>query len=71
MKGKESKKKKQGVANAEKMNRGFLEGRWGRGGAEWVPGSKEGTCWDERWVSFVSDASLGSTPEIDTTLCVN
>ena len=33
------------------------------GWAKWVMGIKKGTCWDERWVSYVSDESLGSTPE--------
>ena len=26
-------------------------------------GIQEGTCWDEHWVSYVSDESLNSTPE--------
>ena len=26
-------------------------------------GIKEGTCWDEHWVLYVSDELLGSTPE--------
>ena len=33
-------------------------------------GAKEGTC-DEPWVLYVSDESLTSTPETNTTLCVN
>ena len=34
-------------------------------------GIKEGTCWDGHWVLYVSDESLNSTPETDTTLYVN
>ena len=32
---------------------------------------KEGTFWDEHWVSCVREESLGSTPEAKTTLYVN
>ena len=32
---------------------------------------KENACWDEYWVSYVSDESLGSTPEAKTTMYVN
>ena len=28
---------------------------------------KEGTCWYEHWVLYVSDESLGSTPEPSST----
>jgi len=31
-------------------------------------GIKEGTCCDEHWVLYVSDESLNSTPETNTTL---
>ena len=41
------------------------------GWARWVTGIKEDTCWDEPWVSHVSDESPGSTPESNTTLYVN
>ena len=34
-------------------------------------GTKEGTCWDEHWVLYVSDESLNSTPEAIITLDVN
>ena len=34
-------------------------------------GIKEGTCWDEHWVSYASDESLNSTPETIITLYVN
>ena len=34
-------------------------------------GHKEGTCWDEHWVSYVRDESLGSTSGAKTILCVN
>ena len=43
----------------------------GGGWARWVMGIKEGTCWDEPWVSYVRDKSLGSTPEAKTILYVN
>ena len=33
----------------------------------WVRGIKEGTCYDEHWVIYVSDESLNSTPETDGT----
>ena len=38
---------------------------------KWVMDIKEGTCWDEHWVSYVRDESLGSTPEAKTTMYVN
>ena len=39
--------------------------------AKWVMmGIKVGT-WDEHWVSYLSDESLDSTPETNTTLYVN
>ena len=38
---------------------------------KWVMGIKEGICWDEHWVIYVSDESLGSTPEAKTTLFVS
>ena len=41
------------------------------GWAKWVMGIKEGTCWDEHWVLYVSDESLNSTPETNTILYVN
>ena len=34
-------------------------------------GIKEGTCWDEHWVLYVSDESLGYIPEAKTTMYVN
>ena len=46
-------------------------GRWVGGWAKWVMGIKEGTCYDEQWVLYVSDESLNSTPETDITLYVN
>ena len=33
--------------------------------------TKEGTCWDEHCVLYVSDESLGSTPETNITMYVN
>ena len=47
------------------------KGRWVGGWAKWVMGIKEGTCYDEQWVLYVSDESLNSTPETDITLYVN
>ena len=41
------------------------------GWAKCVMGIKEGTCWDEHWVLYVSDESLNSTPETIITLYVN
>ena len=32
---------------------------------------EEGTCWDEHWVSYVSDESRESAPEAKTTLYVS
>ena len=34
-------------------------------------GIKEGTCWDEHWVLYVSDESLDSPPKAKTKLYVN
>ena len=34
-------------------------------------GIKEGTCWDDDWVLYVSDESLNCMPEIIITLYVN
>ena len=42
-------------------------GRWAR----WMMGIKEGTCYDEHWVLYVSDESLNSTPETNIVLYVN
>ena len=41
------------------------------GRAKGVRGIKEGTCWDEHWVLYVSDESLNPIPEIIITLYVN
>lgn len=38
---------------------------------QWVMGIKEGTFWDEHWVSYIRDETLGFTPEAKTTLYVN
>ena len=43
----------------------------GVGCGKWVMGLKEGTCWDEHWVLYVSDESLNSTPETNSILYVN
>ena len=43
-------------------------GGWGN----WVMGIiKEGTWCEERWVFYVIEESLNSTPETNTTLYVN
>ena len=47
------------------------EGCWKGGGAKWVMSIKEGSCQDEHWVLYVSNESLGSTPETKTTPYVN
>ena len=44
----------------------MLDGGW----TKWVMGITEDTCWDECWVLYGSDESLGSTPEASTTLYV-
>ena len=36
-----------------------------------MTGTKEGACWDEHWVLYVSDELLGSTLGNNTTLYVN
>ena len=41
------------------------------GWAKWVMGIKEGTCCDEHWMLYISDESLNSNPETNTTLYVN
>ena len=41
-------------------------GEW----VKWVMGIKEGTCWDEHYVLYVSDESLNSIPKITITLYV-
>ena len=41
-------------------------GEW----AKWVMGIKEGICWDEHCVLYVSEESLNSIPEITITLYV-
>ena len=38
--------------------------RWVR----WMIGIKEGTCWDEHWVWYVSNESRESAPEVKSTL---
>ena len=51
-----------------------MEGCWREevgGWAKWVMGIKEGACWDEHWVSYVRDKSLGPTPETKMMLYVS
>ena len=62
--------KKEGDSNVREQN----EGPWkkvGRGWAGWGMGMKEGTCYDESWVLYVSDESLDSTSETHIALYVN
>ena len=47
------------------------QGCWRGGGWGWAKlmmGIKEGTCFDEYWVVYVSDESLNSTPKTNITL---
>ena len=46
-------------------------GVWLGGWAKWARGIKTDTCWDEHWVLYVGDESLGSTPEIIVLLYAN
>ena len=55
------------IENKLKVNGWKVGGGWVR----WMMGIKEGTCWDESWVSYVSDESLISTPESNIALYVN
>lgn len=41
------------------------------GRVKWVMGIREGTCWDEHWVSYAGEESLNPTPEANITLHVN
>ena len=43
----------------------------GKGWARWVMDMKEGTCYGDHWVLYVSDESVNSIPETSITLCVN
>ena len=36
----------------------------------WMMGIKEGTCYDEHWMLYVSDESLNSTLETNIVLTV-
>ena len=50
------------------------EGCWrggGQGMGQKLMSIKEGTCYDEYWVLYVSDESLYFPPETNTTLYVN
>ena len=50
------------MENKLRVAGGVLGGGW----AKWVMGIKEDTCWDEHWVLYVSDKSLGCTTEAKT-----
>ena len=43
----------------------------GGGWPKWVMGNKEGICYDEHWVLYVSDESLNSNPETNIALYVS
>ena len=43
----------------------------GVGWARWVMGIKEGSCYFEHWILYVSNKSLNSTPEINYAPYVN
>ena len=47
------------MENKLRVDGGMMGGGWSR----WVMGLKEGTCYDEHWVIYVSNESLKSTPE--------
>ena len=55
------------IENKLKVDGGRWVGRWATG----VMVIKEGTCYDEHWVLYVSDEPLNSTPEINIALYVN
>ena len=44
-------------------------GRWGW--VRWLMGIKEGTCYDEHWVLYVSSKLLNSIPKANIALYVN
>ena len=65
------KKRRDGKKTQETLNdREQIEGWWSEvgGRATWVMGIKEGTCYDQHWVFYVSDESLNSTPETNIAL---
>lgn len=50
-----------------------IEGWWREGGGEWARwemGIKEGTCYDEYWVLYVSGESQNCTLEINIALYI-
>ena len=53
--------------NKLRVDGGLWWGEW----IKWVMSIKEGTCWDENWVLYVSNESLNSTPEASITPHVN
>lgn len=56
------------------MDREQTEGWWRMVGGEWarrVIGIKEGACYDELWVLYVSDEPLNFTTEMNITVYVN
>ena len=55
------------IGNKLRVAGGVGVGVWG----SWVMGIKEGTWWNEHWVSYATDESLNSTSETNNTLYVN
>ena len=62
------------VSNREANHKRLLntenkQGGWGWSGGrgKWVMGIEEGTCWDERWVLYISEESGESTPKTKST----
>ena len=43
----------------------------GGGWARWLMAIKEGTCYNEHWVLYISNESLNSTPETDIASYAN
>ena len=55
----------------KEIKEGIITMPYPGGWARWMMGIKEDTYCDEGWVSYINDDSSNSTPEINTTLCVN
>ena len=67
----ENKIKTEREANYKRLLNTENKRRVAGGEVKWVTSLKEDTVWDEHWVSYVRDKSLGSTPEAKTALDVN
>ena len=55
------------IENILKVAAEEVVGGWSR----WVMGIKEGNCFDDQWLLYVSDEPLNSTPETNIALHVN